>query len=402
MLKPSEMFIRIFKLFIRYSLQGFMLLKFHNSNRDFSVFVCGEWFGDRTNDNVSYLANYIAQNHDAIKLYWVSADPEKVTNLHDRITLLKKDSFESLPIFHKAGVVLMGQSFKDFSSKGYNYFSGALTINLWHGLPWKKIGPPSRPTGLKWLWKNLIVRKLFQAEYIACSSSHHAEVMGAAFNVKTENVIMVGQPRSEVFHDKSNARNISDQMRTALGFSKYDTLVAYLPTFRANAGPFDLEGALTPKKAEFDLAAIRFITKRHFVDREKCQSFSRDPSFCVDVSDFDTQEILAAADILITDYSGVFFDFLLLDRPIIHLLVDYDDYVQRDRGLYFDVQTIRSGHVVRDEKLLSSTILTVASYDTDSELRNYKRSIFQDYETANSAQKITDFILSQIKSRRNG
>ena len=78
-----------------------MLLKFHNSNRDFSVFVCGEWFGDRTNDNVTYLANYIAQNHDAIKLYWISADPEKVTNLHGRITVLKKDSVESFRFFIK-------------------------------------------------------------------------------------------------------------------------------------------------------------------------------------------------------------------------------------------------------------------------------------------------------------
>ena len=52
---------------------------------------------------------------------------------------------------------------------------------------------------------------------------------------------------------------------------------------------------------------------------------------------------LAAADMLITDYSSCFFDYLITNRPIIHYLYDYDYYVKEDRGVYYDVMDVVAG-----------------------------------------------------------
>ena len=53
---------------------------------------------------------------------------------------------------------------------------------------------------------------------------------------------------------------------------------------------------------------------------------------------------MAASDILVTDYSSCFFDFLILDRPIIHFLYDYDYYKEKDRGLYYEKEGVICTH----------------------------------------------------------
>jgi CDP-glycerol glycerophosphotransferase (TagB/SpsB family) len=402
MKKVKNLLLRIVRLLVRYSAQIIVLFRFHNTKRDYSIWVCGEWFGERGNDNVFYLANYIAQNESNVKLYWVSVDPlKRMKGLHQNISVLPMDSTEAKMIFQKAGVVLMGQSFYDFSKRGFNYFSGAITVNLWHGLAWKKIGPQESPKGMKRLWRRLIVRKLFQAEHVLCSSSKHIEVMQAAFNVTDENFIKCGQPRNEFFHNKSEVKKVSQTVRSKLGFSSQDKLVAYLPTFRANEHQFSIDENLALKKDQLDFSNIKILTKLHHVDLQKEISRSATFSVAIDISDFNTQEILAAADVLITDYSGVFFDFLLLDRPIVHLLTDYTDYVQRDRGLYFEVETIEAGLIVWNEEYLAEAILTAIDHDKKSELRNYKRSIFQDYEISGASKQLSDFIFHKIKLRNN-
>lgn len=59
-----------------------------------------------------------------------------------------------------------------------------------------------------------------------------------------------------------------------------------------------------------------------------------------------TQELLLATDLLITDYSGCYVDFLVLNRPILHFAYDREYYEGSDRGLYFDLDEVAGGPVV--------------------------------------------------------
>ena len=70
------------------------------------------------------------------------------------------------------------------------------------------------------------------------------------------------------------------------------------------------------------------------------------------LSNIDTQELLLMTDLLVTDYSGCYVDFLMLDRPILHFAYDRQYYEKADRGLYFNLDEVAGGAIVGDFETL--------------------------------------------------
>ena len=145
------------------------------------------------------------------------------------------------------------------------------------------------------------------------------------------------------------------------------------------------------------------MQKAHFVSQNKdwkldCTSSGR----IIDGNNLVTQTLLAASDVLITDYSSCFFDFLLLDRPIIHYLYDYDYYANKDRGLYYSYDEVNCGDVIFDEEHLLLSIEEALEHpDKDANLRKERRGRFQTYESEDSCKIITDEIMRRIYDRKN-
>ena len=96
-----------------------------------------------------------------------------------------------------------------------------------------------------------------------------------------------------------------------------------------------------------------------------------DSGFWIDVSDVrDVNDILPAADILITDYSSIIFDWLLLDRPIIYYVYDKDDYAG-DRGMYYPFDEYIYGAVCQTEDELIDAV-------SKADMMDAKRSAFRE------------------------
>ena len=84
--------------------------------------------------------------------------------------------------------------------------------------------------------------------------------------------------------------------------------------------------------------------------------FSKYAGFVYDVSNVeDVNELYVISDILITDYSSVFFDYANLKRPIIFYMYDYEEYKNELRDFYIDVNEL-PGRIVRDENELADAI----------------------------------------------
>ena len=88
--------------------------------------------------------------------------------------------------------------------------------------------------------------------------------------------------------------------------------------------------------------------------------------------DIDTQELLLASDLLITDYSSCFCDFASMKRPVIHFVYDYDEYTSTDRKEAHDIKEHAAGIVAYTEEELIKAL----SYN-DEELLNHKGPKFQ-------------------------
>ena len=121
----------------------------------------------------------------------------------------------------------------------------------------------------------------------------------------------------------------------------------------------------------FDLAAFArefgdqyvLLVRSHYLERLVVPPSAAEA--VIDVSaEHDTTPLLAAADALITDYSSVMFDYVLLDRPMIYYVPDYDDYVHHARGTYFSLAEVAPGPLAFTEEELFAALRELDTADT--------------------------------------
>ncbi len=216
-------------------------------------------------------------------------------------------------------------------------------IQLWHGFPLKGLNFMSRFQSAK--HRRAYQDYWLQYKSIASYSSTYTSLMNACFGGAVEQYVVTGMPRND-FLFCSDGKRVFEQVT---GRSLSDRrLVAYMPTFRTTAFGQVNGGADSAlfDFSDFDLdRLIDFLNRNQLVMLIKMhpyevrgaaamQRMADSEAFCLMTDDMlaaaqvDFYEMLNAVDLLITDYSSIYFDYLLLDRPIIFTPTDAAQYDQ--------------------------------------------------------------------------
>ena len=371
------------------------------NKRDELLWAFGEWFGCRICDNSYYFAEYVAKNHPDIKIVWIKKKGTDISCLNKKIVSLVMDSAEAVNVLKHAGYVFVNQGIGDLTQKGRWYISGAVIINLWHGQPWKKIGSEMYDNKIVRLYSKLMINLLVIKPTITLSPTY-TRIMSSAYCCNSKSLIPVGYPRNSLFYDKervelcrlSLCNKINMQYNTEM--PKDVKIIAYLPTFREDSSqPFSfvsLNGNESFRELLEKNNAI-VVQKMHFAasQNNKIDSSKEDRVF--NLGDYNTQELLAASDILVTDYSSCFFDYLLLNRPIVHYIYDYKSYSEFGRGLYFDIKDVVCGDTPMNENdLIISLGNNLSDPQKDMNLRSERKHKFLTYEDKNSCEKLYNII----------
>ena len=375
--------------------------QYASKTRDPRVWLFGEWFGQRCCDNSMYLANYIAVEHPEVKLYWACTQDCDTSELNKKISKVIIGTEKALFVYSNAGVVFMNQGFVDFSNEGWNYFDGAITVNLWHGGGlWKKMGHDgSKRSDIMYKWYTRSIDHIFGARYYLATSDYFATACESAFGAKHSQIIRAGLPRNSLFYSTSKLSEARKKVLTVLrqqtgyAWDESTKIITYMPTFRDSVNnTFSFEDISNNEKLKKWLEESNSIIlqKVHFVtQKRRDMSEKKSSQRIVLFNDVASQVLLAATDLLVTDYSSCFFDYLLLDRPIVHYIYDYDYYVNNDRGVYFDKSNVLCGDFAVEEKELVSIIIENA--DNPMKMRNLReerRKNFMKYERADSCETI--------------
>lgn len=384
---------------------------FNTGYTDNCLWVFGEWFGNRCCDNSLYYANYIAENYPDINCAWIAKKGTDLSLLDDRIPVYEFGLPDTIKLVENAQVLFMNQGFKDFSDS-LIIPKGPLSVNLWHGVPWKKIGIDGyREMNLIKKGYYFAINKLLSADFFLSVSDVMTHILCSSCGADKERIICAGYPRNNLFYNSKQIENCRKKLLLYIA-EKYPEIeeveqlkiITYMPTFRDKKQEqfnfLDIKDAYFQEILHERNAII--VQKAHFAG-EKI-SFSHNCASRVIVEDeYPSQELLASTDILITDYSSCFFDFLLLNRPIIHFLYDYDYYSKNDRGLYYPKEDIVCGDVVEDEKdLIESIVANLDDPMKNSVLREKRRQEYVTYESPESCEIITDYVFEQIRSRKKG
>lgn len=215
---------------------------------------------------------------------------------------------------------------------------GQRYVNTWHGTPWKHMGIDVSDDAFS--FEN-VARNFLQSSDLLLPNAFTAETL-----IQTQSVDklirraprIVGSPR--VDRTLRQTKEQKKDLIEGLGLDSKRPNVLYAPTWRGTMKNRDASDAWF-FDAVNTLAAqnVNLLVRAHYFDGVSAdQSFFPDNVFFPDES-YDSNELLGIADILVSDYSSILFDYAALGRPIIKYVFDLDDYTS-SRGLYFDVEDI--------------------------------------------------------------
>lgn len=227
-------------------------------------------------------------------------------------------------------------------------------LQTWHGTPLKRLGSDIdvENPGVSWNHFNNEVKTW---NYLISANRFSTETFKRAFNYKNK-VLEMGYPANDIFY-KDNEMKINE-LKERFGIDTDKKIILYAPTFRDNK--FDDEGNRI-FDLELDLNKLYnqlndeyfLIIKTHYVVSKELNIGEEMKDFVMDLSDHDDiHELFILSDILITDYSSVFFDYAHSKRPILFFMPDLEDYIS-SRGVYEEVlENLPGPKLIDNEELI--------------------------------------------------
>lgn len=359
--------------------------------------VFGSWFGKGYMDNSRYLLEYICEIDSNLELIWIQDCNKRPEQLPSNVTFVKYGTFESFCSVLTAEVIVVSQGFADVFP--YALHGGSYMVQLWHGVAWKKIGKDSRkPTNnpMVRLFRKLVDWYSHGSLYIA-PSKEYASKMGPALGAKAQEIVYVGQPRNQVLFEKVFIDNSKQELikKYFPHTSNNPIVITYMPTFRDGSSKiFSLTDIVEDVRIKeiVEKKNVVFLQRNHFVSQQR-ECTIKENNNVARAMDVDAEVILGGSDILITDYSSCFFDYLVLNKPIIHFIYDYDFYANKDRGLYYQIDEVVAGDTPRTKDELIQAIINAVNYpDYNKELREQMRNKFCEFESKDNSKIIVDRI----------
>lgn len=270
-------------------------------------------------------------------------------------------------------------------------------VQTWHGTPLKRMARDldeiyGRDDG--YLQRALTGAQ--QWSLLISPNRFTSKVMRRAFCYQGE-VLEVGYPRNDLLHG-DRAVELQRKVRRALGLAGDKRIVLFAPTFRdRDLGQVGLSPVVEfgfDRWLEEAPADAVLLLRRHVLDKGTVPIPHHTGRRIIDVTSYpDIQDLLAAADVLVTDYSSVYFDYLNLQRPIVFFAPDLDDYRDVLRGFYLDYERDLPGPIAQTSQRARE--LVVEALEQGS-LEGYDLEEFADrycpLDDGDAAKRVVDHV----------
>lgn len=348
-------------------------------------------------DNVKYAFLRCVEAAGNITPFFITTIPEERDKLaaHDLPVYLFPEE-EAVMALARASTLVADDFYYKFNLIG-PVASRARTVQLWHGVPLKKIGFPElerlTPGTLRY---ELVVQGYAGYDVMVSTSEYFNEhCFTKAF--QAESFPTFGLPRNDVLLREPGPADLintsEDYLRLARERREGAKVVLYLPTFRDSGSDpitdkaLDLEALQRFGEAKNVIFALKFHPYLQMSIKSELSHIR-----LIESSE-DVYPYLRLCDLLITDYSSIYFDYLLLDRPVCFYPYDLDKY-QMDRGLFFPYNDFTPGPKCSDFQQLFTQIRATLLRGEDhfSTQRKEIRDLAFDHQDGDSAERVRQFL----------
>ena len=267
-------------------------------------------------------------------------------------------------------------------------------INLWHCIPVKGIGYTARDKDERKLEQEF---KTYKA--IICSSKLDQLATQKSFRLPKHRVWVTGLPRNDMLLREENdlPSDLQEESAWLHGKLQGRRMVLYLPTWREELEDFtEFTREQCHKLGEMlKRHDAVFCVKKH----PNTQALIFDGMEVLDISKSPCREVgtlLRHAHTLVTDYSSVWIDYLLLDRPVVSYCYDLESYM-KNRGLLYNYEYIFPGKLnLTFESFLAELQKAITDTGIPSKKQLRVKCLFHKYIDGTNSQRVCDCLISEL------
>ncbi len=345
--------------------------------------------GNFYHGNPKCIFEFMIEKDNDFNMYFIVKN-KKIVNYRKRIIYLY--SFKAFIHILKSKIFVLDC----YDYVFYNLpFRKRIIFQSSHGIPIRKTGKDMPPDKREIFIKKIGLLRFFlkqnYKEFLLANSTYFKKFLRTAFP-KSE-IVILGHPRNDQIVLNKNKLSFENGL--------YKKVILYAPTWRNKGNSFEPFSATFLKKLNLFLKNNKFIfiVKKHPKSEIILHgSFSNIKDYSNKINDI--HSFYPYVDILISDYSSVLFDFILLDKPIVNYIKDIKNYLKmRPAGFYFDFKKDLPGPLCYTEKELLRTLKNINNIFND---KNYKkrymkfRGFGHDFFDGKSTERVSDFIIKNI------
>lgn len=384
----------------------FVWLHYHLIGRQADLWLFGSWRGDTYSDNSKALFEYVLKNEKDIRPVWITRNNRVYQELKALgYPVLMASSCKAIRYMLRAGFCCgpLSATTDVFGSKAWLAY-GIKAFYLTHGMPSKHSGydepkmqhKKALITDKQPLWLRLYFKIFPQKDprklYTISTSTFFVPFLESCTLIPARNIFTTGTPRLDILFSSQKDSYIAT-IRQKFPTAK---LIIYMPTFRDS---YDGGQSFRPfEQFGFDARQfIRILEEKDYVFLNKGHHWDgllTDQKYSerfinVEANPLlDIYSIIKEVDILMTDYSSIYFDFLPLMKPVILTPFDFDTFIRDKRGYYFDyMQELPSikAHCWRE-------VCEILENRTYFPLTPEQTGMFHQYTDSNSSKRLTERI----------
>ncbi|WP_100333182.1 CDP-glycerol glycerophosphotransferase family protein [Bacillus alkalisoli] len=361
------------------------------------IIIFESYLGKQYSCNPRSIYEYVKEMHPEYKLYWSVDKRYKEKFKQNGIPYLERLSIKWLFLVPRAKFWISNSRMPNWITKPRN----TLYLQTWHGTPLKKLALDIEeirmPGTTTEAYKENFIKETRKWDYLISPNSYSTRIFKKAFNYNGQ-ILETGYPRNDLLINQNNDETINS-IKMKMGIPLDSKIIMYAPTWRDDLYfskgryKFDLKMDIDEIRKKLGEEYI-ILFRMHYLVADTL-NLTDYKGFAINVSQHDDiRELYLISDILITDYSSVFFDYLCLKRPIIFFTYDIKQYRDKLRGFYFDFEENAPGNLVVNTKELIDEIIRIqkSNFEVQNNLLEFHKR-FCRLEDGNATTRVVTGLL---------
>lgn len=355
------MAVRLAKRIISYGFRKLFRI-FAKFPRQSRVIVFESFHGKQYSCNPRAIYEYMKDQYPEYTFYWSLNKMSIPLVSHHQLPVLPRFTFKWIYTMATAKYWVINTRMPRWMQKP----EGTIFLQTWHGTPLKKLGldieDVKMPGTTTELYRKNFINETSRWDYLIAPNSYSRDIFRTAF---AYNGMMIesGYPRNDVLYTQNQPSKVSF-LKSQMGLPADKKVILYAPTWRDDeyieVGKYSFQLKLDLHEMKERLGDDYVLLLRmHYLIAEH-MDLTGFEDFAYNMSGYeDIRDLYLVSDVLITDYSSVYFDYANLKRPVIFYTYDLEKYRDSLRGFYVDFEQTAPGPLVSTTEQVINEVQSV-------------------------------------------